>query len=256
MASSKDEISKNILVTRNLKKYFGEVHAVDGVNLSILEGEVAFIIGPNGAGKTTFLNLLCKWLEPDEGKIFFMGKDVTKMPPYKLTKMGIGRSFQLVNLYDTLTVFDNIRVAVISRLGRSGKIFSLVDRDKEVAKETEEILKTFGLSDKKDLLASELPHGDRKLLDVAIPFALKPKLLLLDEPTSGVSTEEKDPVMKTIVSAVKAAGTTALIIEHDMSIVFSYSDRVIAMHEGKILADGKPKEVQENKLVKTLIMGE
>lgn len=247
---------RTILKIKNLKKYFGEVRAVDGVDLEIYKGEFVSIIGPNGAGKTTLINLISRWLKEDSGKIEFMGRDITRITrPYEASKIGIVRSFQLVNLFDNLTVLDNLRVAILSRYRRSIKMFSLVDRDEQVRREAIEIAKTFNLLDKIDALARELPHGDRKLLDVAIAYALRPKLLLLDEPTSGVSTSEKRPLIDTIKNAVAREGITTVVVEHDMDIVFSYSDRVIVMHQGKVIASGRPSEVQTNVEVRSIVMG-
>ncbi|MEM2106227.1 MAG: ABC transporter ATP-binding protein [Candidatus Bathyarchaeia archaeon] len=251
-------IDKNekILRTEGLKKYFGEVKAVDNVNLEVSEGEILSIIGPNGSGKTTLLNLISNMIEPDSGKVFFYGRDVTKWAPSKLAKMGLVRSFQIVNLFDGMTVIENLKAAVASNLGRIHKPFSSLNKDEGITKRSLEILELFKLSDKAETLAGDVPHGDRKVLDVALCFALNPKLVLLDEPTSGVSTSEKKPVMQRIEEAVRKEGVTAVIVEHDMDIVFGYSDRVIAMHEGKILAEGKPEEIKENEQVRKIVTGE
>ena len=249
------KIGEKILQTEGLKKYFGEVRAVDHVDLEVSEGEILSIIGPNGSGKTTLLNLISNMIEPDAGRIFFYGRDVTKWPPSRLAKMGLVRSFQIVNLFDGLSVLDNMRAAVTSKLGRTSKPFTSLDRDKEVTRTSIELLELFKLSDKAETLAGDVPHGDRKVLDVALCFALNPKLILLDEPTSGVSTSEKRPVMQRIEEAVRKGGVTAVIVEHDMDIVFGYSDRIIAMHEGKILAEGKPQEIRENEEVRKVVTG-
>ncbi|MGQ9544117.1 MAG: ABC transporter ATP-binding protein [Candidatus Bathyarchaeia archaeon] len=250
------EQSEKVLRTEGLKKYFGEVKAVDHVNMEVNEGEILSIIGPNGSGKTTLLNLISNMIEPDSGRVFFYGRDVTKWPPSKLAKMGLVRSFQIVNLFDGLTVMENTKAAVIANMGRTHKPFSSLNKDEEVTRKSLEILELFKLSDKAEALAGDVPHGDRKVLDVALCFALNPKLILLDEPTSGVSTSEKRPVMQRIEEAVRKGGVTAVIVEHDMDIVFGYSDRVIAMHEGKILAEGKPEEIKENEQVRKIVTGE
>lgn len=245
-----------ILRTENLKKYFGEVRAIDNVNLEIYESEFISIIGPNGAGKTTLINLISRWLREDSGRIEFMGRDITKITkPYEAAKLGIMRSFQLVSVFDNLTVLDNIKVAILSRSGKSSRIFSLLDRDKGVEKEALKIAEAFNLLNRIDVPARELPHGDRKLLDVAISYAFYPKLLLLDEPTSGVSTREKRQIMETIRATTSREGITTIIVEHDMDIVFSYSDRVIVMHQGRIIADGKPGEILRNTEVRSIVMG-
>jgi branched-chain amino acid transport system ATP-binding protein len=248
-------LEEPILFTKNLKKYFGDIHAVDGVDLKVWEKELVSIIGPNGSGKTTLVNLITGRIKPDEGKVFFKGKDVTGLSPEKLVKIGIARSFQITTVADELTALDNVRVAVLSRLRRSGKAFSLIDHEEEATKEAERLLKAFELLDREYSLAKELPYGDRRLLDVAICFALKPKLILLDEPTSGVSTAEKDTIMKRVSNVIRDEGITSLIVEHDMDIVFSYSDRIVAMHQGKILAEGKPDEIRMNEEVKNVIIG-
>ncbi len=238
-----------------MRKYFGEVHAVDDVDFRIKEGEVLSLVGPNGAGKTTLVNVISGFYPPDSGRILFKGKDITHFPPYKRIKEGIARSFQLVNVYDNLPAIDNVRVAILSRQGKTSKIFSLLERDEDVRKEAIDILGLFGLSGKEMEMAKGLAQGDRKLLDVAIAFALRPKLILLDEPTSGVSTKDKATIMDTVIAAVKSEKISAAIVEHDMDIVFSYSDRVVVMLEGKILADGKPSEIKENAEVRAALIG-
>lgn len=244
-----------LLETSRLRKYFGEVHAVDDVDFRIKEGEVLSLVGPNGAGKTTLVNVISGFYPPDSGRILFKGKDITHFPPYKRIKEGIARSFQLVNVYDNLPAIDNVRVAILSRQGKTSKIFSLLERDEDVRKEAIDILGLFGLSGKEMEMAKGLAQGDRKLLDVAIAFALRPKLILLDEPTSGVSTKDKATIMDTVIAAVKSEKISAAIVEHDMDIVFSYSDRVVVMLEGKILADGKPSEIKENAEVRAALIG-
>jgi len=240
----------------NLKKYFGDVHAVDDVSLKIGEGEQISIIGPNGAGKTTLINLITGLLKPDGGKIVFEGRDITNLPLSKRCKIGLARSFQLPAIFPNLTAFEFIKVSIISRLGKSKNFYSSLEHDDEVSKLAKESLQLFGLYDKKDFLTQNLAHGEKKLLDVASAFALKPKVILLDEPTSGVSTAEKRRVVETILSASKEIGIKSIIlVEHDMDIVFSYSTRIIVMCEGKILADASPPEVRANKEVVSLVLG-
>jgi len=244
-----------VLETHKLRKYFGEVHAVDDVDLVVKEGEVLSLIGPNGAGKTTLVNVITGYYSPDSGKILFKGKDITHFPPHRRIREGIARSFQLVNIYDNLPAIDNVRVAILSRQGKTSRMFSLLERNEEVKKEALEILDLFGLSGKEWETAKGLAQGDRKLLDVAIASALRPRLILLDEPTSGVSTKDKSFIMDTVISAVKSEKTSAVIVEHDMDIVFSYSDRIVVMREGKVLADGKPSEIKENIEVRATLLG-
>jgi len=246
---------KEILTTENLTKFFGDFKAVDSVSFSLHEGTITSLIGPNGAGKTTLLNMLSGVIRPTHGKIYFMDKDITGLPPHKIVKMGVARGFQLLCVCNNLSTLDNVRIAVLSHMGRIRRVFSPIDRDREAYQKALEILKTFGLDEKKDLLARDLPHGDKKLLDVAMAFALEPKLILLDEPTSGVSTSEKGKIMSTIEKVIRERGITALIVEHDMDVVFSYSDRILVMHEGKLIADGKPEEIKSDRRIESILLG-
>lgn len=244
-----------ILMTKNLRKYFGSVRAVDNVNFSIKEGEIIALVGPNGAGKTTLVNLISGYLKPDNGRIIYMGKDITKLSAVDRTLMGIGRSFQLPALFEKITVFNNVQAAILSIRRKTRNILKPIEAFTDINEEVTKLLKMFGLEKKATLLPSQLPEGDRKLLDVAIAFGLKPKLLLLDEPTSGVSTKDKFKVMDILVSALKEMKTTALIVEHDMDIVENYSDKVAVMHDGKIIATGKPNEVLEYSSVREVLFG-
>jgi len=244
-----------LLATKELKKYFGETHAVDGVDFAVDEGEVLALIGSNGAGKTTLVNLISGLLRPDGGRILFQGADVTSLSVYDRIRSGIARSFQLVNLFDQLTTLDNVALAIFSREGKTRTFMTLADRDRAVWQEALEVLREFGLESKAGMLAGGLSQGERKLLDVAVAYALRPKLLFLDEPTSGVSTREKAPIMDTITAIVRSGKITAVIIEHDMDVVFRYSDRIVVMHEGTILADGTPDEIRKNDQVTTVLLG-
>jgi branched-chain amino acid transport system ATP-binding protein len=244
-----------MLVVKNLTKHFGGFTAVDDVNLEITEGEVISIIGTNGAGKTTLVNMISGYLKPDSGTIQFFDKDITYASPYIRIKLGIGRSFQLIQLFENSTALENVRTALFSKYGMIRRGLLPADRYTSVTEEATEILRNFNLLDKKDLTPKALSEGDMKILDVAIAFALKSRLLLLDEPTSGVATQDKFKVMDSIVSVIRKERISTLIIEHDMDIVSGYSDRVVVMHEGKIMAEGKPAEVMENKEVKATLFG-
>lgn len=244
-----------ILEVKNLRKHFGNVKAVDNVNLRVRKGELVSIIGPNGAGKTTLINLISRWLLEDSGSIIFEGEDITYIKkPYDAVKKRLVRSFQLLNIFNDLTVFENLCLALLSKHKKSFKIFSLLNMDAEIRNEVTEIADKFNLSPYLDKRAKELPHGDKKLLDVAMAYALSPKLLLLDEPTSGVSTSDKQPIMEIIKSAVREMGITTIMVEHDMDIVFSHSDRVVVMFEGKVLLEGTPEEVYKSAEI-TKVMG-
>jgi branched-chain amino acid transport system ATP-binding protein len=245
----------NLLATQRLKKHFGETRAVDGVDFAVDAGEVLALIGSNGAGKTTLVNLISGLIRPDAGRILFDGADVTSLPVYDRIRAGIARSFQLVNLFDQLTTLDNVALSIFSREGKTRRLMALADRDEAVREEAMEVLHVFGLEGKAAMLAGGLAQGERKLLDVAVAYALRPRLLFLDEPTSGVSTREKAPIMDTITAVVRSGKITPVIIEHDMDVVFKYSDRIVVMHQGTILADGTPEQIRLNETVTITLLG-
>jgi len=245
----------NLLETAKLTKYFGETHAVDKVDFTVREGEVLALIGSNGAGKTSLVNLISGLFLPDSGRILLRGADVTTQSAHERIKAGVARSFQIVNLFDQLTLLDNVALSIFSRQGKTRSLFSLADHYQPVWQEASQILREFGLERVQGMLAGGISQGERKLLDVAVAYALRPKLLFLDEPTSGVSTRDKAPIMDIITSIVRTEKITAVIIEHDMDIVFKYSDRIVVMHQGTILADGTPDEIRRNKAVTTTLIG-
>jgi branched-chain amino acid transport system ATP-binding protein len=245
----------NLLATTKLTRHFGETRAVHSVDFTVGEGEVVALIGSNGAGKTSLVNLISGLIRPDSGTIVFRGADVTGKSVHDRIKAGIARSFQLVNLFDQLTLMDNVALSIFSREGMTRRFFSLADRQHAVWNEAFEVLRQFGLETKAELLAGGISQGERKLLDVAVAYALKPRLLFLDEPTSGVSTREKAPIMDIVTSIVRSHKITAVVIEHDMDIVFKYSDRIVAMHQGTILAQGTPDEIRRNETVTTTLIG-
>jgi branched-chain amino acid transport system ATP-binding protein len=244
-----------LLRTERLTKHFGDTRAVDGVDFTVNEGEFLSLVGTNGAGKTTLVNLISAFLSPDSGKIFIAGRDITFAPVDERIRAGIARSFQLVNLFDDLSVLDNVALAIFARERKTKRIFTLAERDSAVIGEAMDLLGQFGLGDKSGIRAGGLAQGERKLLDVAVAYALRPKLLFLDEPTSGVSTRDKAQIMDKVSSVVRAGGITAVVIEHDMDVVFKYSDRVVVMHEGRFLADGPPEEIRKNRDVAMYLMG-
>lgn len=244
-----------LLTTTQLTKYFGETHAVDHVDFTVSHGEVLALIGSNGAGKTTLVNLISGLIPPDSGTIVFAGRDITRASIHEKIELGIARSFQLVNLFDQLSSLDNVALAIFSREKRTRQMLALADADLAVRDEAMEVLQQFGLAPRAGMVAGGLSQGERKLLDVAVAYALKPKLLFLDEPTSGVSTREKAPIMDIITSIVRSGRITAVIIEHDMDVVFTYCDRIVAMHQGAILADGTPEQIRNNEQVAMTLLG-
>jgi branched-chain amino acid transport system ATP-binding protein len=244
-----------LLKTINLRKQFGDTIACDSLNFVVNQGEFLSLVGSNGAGKTSLVNLISAHLQPDSGQILFEDKDITFATVSQRIKAGIARSFQIVNLFDGLSVYDNVSLSIFSREGKAVRMASLSQHDQAVRDETLEVLGKFGLAEMSSLLAGGLAQGERKLLDVAVAYALRPKLLFLDEPTSGVSTREKAQIMDTVSSVVRAGHVTAVVIEHDMDVVFRYSDRIVMMHEGKFLADGTPDEIRANKDVASILLG-
>ena len=245
----------NLLETRALVKAFGDMRAVDGVDFRVAPGELLALIGSNGAGKTTLVNLISGLLVPDQGQILFQSTDVTHQSVHQRIAAGIARSFQLVNLFDQLSALDNVALAIFSRQSKTRKLWALAEADRPVWQEALEILATFRMETRAGVPAGGLSQGERKLLDVAIAYALRPKLLFLDEPTSGVSTREKAPIMDTISSIVRSERISAAIIEHDMDVVFSYADRIVAMHQGTVLADGTPEQIRRDERVLTTLIG-
>ena len=244
-----------LLETIDLKRYFGETRAVDNVNLSIEEREFVSLVGPNGAGKTSLINVITALLMPESGRIIFKGEDITRLSVTQRVKAGIARSFQLVNVFDDLATFDNVALAIFSRQGKTAHLGSLAHLDHEVSREADAILGQFGLARKRGDNARDLSQGERKLLDVALAYSLRPRLLFLDEPTSGVSTRDKGQIMDTIASVVRAEGITAVIVEHDMDVVFKYSDRIVVMAQGAVLAQGTPDQIRSNAQVAMVLLG-
>jgi len=245
-----------LLQATDVRKFYGVFCALDGVSLSIGEGEHVSIIGPNGAGKTTLVNVLTGLIAPSTGSVLFKGHDVGRMGPLRLLRLGMARSFQLVNIFPLLSVRETIAVAAISNLGQGSRIFASLRANKAVWENVERVAHLFGFTAKLDQSAKSLSQGDKKLLDVASAFALKPEIILLDEPTSGVSTAEKARIMKVLVEAAKHTGIKAIIqVEHDMDIVFGYSSRIVAVHNGRILADGTPEAIRAQADVMTTVVG-
>jgi branched-chain amino acid transport system ATP-binding protein len=245
----------DILKTTQLSKSFGETHAVDHVDFTVAAGEVLALIGSNGAGKTTLINLISGLIPPDSGRVEFQGADITRASVHEKIELGIARSFQLVNLFDQLPVRENVSLAIFSREGRTRRFFRLAEADVAVRDEAMAVLKQFGLDGRAAMPAGGLSQGERKLLDVAVAYALRPKLLFLDEPTSGVSTREKAPIMDIISQVVRSDGITAVIVEHDMDVVFTYCPRIVAMHQGAILADGTPDQIRNHPQVTANLLG-
>ena len=245
-----------ILEAVGLTKLYGEFCALDGVSVGVDAGEFVSIVGPNGAGKSTLINILTGLIRPSTGTVRFKGRDVAGAGPARLARLGLARSFQLVQVFPELTVLETLQAAVVARLGRATRLFASLARDREVQAGAREVAELFGLADKRHVPARQLPQGDKKLLDVASAFALKPEIILLDEPTSGVSTADKTTIMNTLVAASKQIGLSAIVqVEHDMDIVFAYSDRIVALHQGRVLADAPPAAILADQHVMDTVIG-
>ena len=231
-----------LIETDAVSKSYGDFVALDRVSLSIADGEVVSIVGPNGAGKTTLVNVLTGLLKPTTGVVRFRGEDIAGIGPVLLAQRGMARAFQLVHIFPALTVADSIAVAVISQTGRSLRFFAAVGKDAALRGRVRDVAAIFGLETKLDHEARLLSQGEKKLLDIASAFALSPEVILLDEPTSGVSSSDKHSIMRNVIDAARRAGVKAIIlVEHDMDLVAEYSSRIVALTAGKILADLPPK---------------
>jgi branched-chain amino acid transport system ATP-binding protein len=229
-----------ILRVENLSKSFGKFKAVNDVSFSLRELELTALIGPNGAGKTTLINLITKKLMPDSGRVFFMGKDITNLKPHQIVRLGIVRTFQIINTFPTLTVYENLKVCALT----SGL----------TAKEIDVIMSDLRLEKFRDVKILRLPLGIQKLVELSMALALKPKLLLLDEPAAGLPHEDRKNLMRILKDIGKRV--TLLIVEHDIEFVFELAQRIMVMDKGKIIADGKPEEIASNKLVREIYLGE
>jgi len=230
-----------LLETRKVGKSFGSIWVLEDFTMAVGEGEFVSVVGPNGAGKTTLVNLLTGLLEPSAGEVLFMGETITGVGPVELTDRGLARAFQLIQIFPRLTVKETIAAAVISRQRKRWRLFSRLTGDDAVDARVKEVAEIFGLTTRLEHIGGTLSQGEKKLLDVASTFALDPQVILLDEPTSGVSTGEKHGIMKTLIAAAKREGVKGIVlVEHDMDLVAAYSSRIIALSEGRMLADLPP----------------
>jgi branched-chain amino acid transport system ATP-binding protein len=244
-----------ILDVQAVSRAFGMVRAVDDVSLSVREGETVGIIGTNGSGKTTLINLITGYLEPSAGRILFHGTDITGRSPRHITALGVARSFQIPQLYTGLTVLDNVLIAIAVHSG-GGTDFWGPLRRREFLDQAEALLTRFGLRDAAVAVVANLPEGGRKVLDVALSVVLEPKVLLMDEPTSGVSARDKFAVMDTLMPALKERKVTTIFVEHDLEILERYAERAVAFDSGRIIADGPVDDVLRRPEVRRSVLGE
>ncbi len=247
-------MSDLILQTTDLTKAFGGMTAVNRVDFGLLKGNIHAIIGPNGAGKTTFFNLITGHLKPDNGRVEFKKQDITGMPPFGISKKGLSRSFQVAAIYPMLNVLENIQVATISRHRMT---YHFLKSGKTMFREEAcEILKMVGLLDQMNVEGGKVSHGDRKRLELAIVMANEPEVMLLDEPTAGMSPDETRQTMDLIQRIGEERGLTILFTEHDMSVVFGIARQITVLHQGSVIAKGTPNEVKSNKIVQNIYLGE
>jgi branched-chain amino acid transport system ATP-binding protein len=243
-----------ILETKGLKKAFGGVTAVQDVDLEVEGNQIHSVIGPNGAGKSTLFNLISGFYRCDGGRVVFKGKDITGLPPEKIVRLGMGRSFQVTSIFPKLTVFENIQATALFTGGQGLSVFS--DASRMALKNTEEVLSLVELLGKKDELAATLPAGDRKKLELGIVLATQPDLLLLDEPTCGMSPVETTGTIELIRRISREKSLTVLLTEHKMDVVFSVSSHITVMNFGVVVAAGTPEEIRNNKQVQSIYFGE
>jgi len=237
----------------DIHKVFGDFKAVSGVNLAVKPGEIVAVIGPNGAGKTTLFNLITGQLKPERGTVRFKGEDITRLPPYRICRKGIARSFQIANIFPRLTVFRNVQVSVLSQQRKSTVLFR--PAHSLAVEETNAILKTVGLLSRAGDVAGSLSHGDRKTLELALALGNRPELIVLDEPTAGMSPEETGATIALIRQLAIDRGLTILFCEHDMNMVFSVAQSIMVMHHGQTLIQDAPATVRENLQVQQAYLG-
>ena len=242
-----------MLQIKSLQKSFDGFQAVKDANLSVNQGEVVAVIGPNGAGKTTLFNLVSGQLRPDAGSVLFKGEDIRGLSPYQLCRKGMSRSFQIVKIFSRMSVFENVQTAVISRMGKTSNFFT--PAGSIAVKETERILEAMGLSSKRNRVCGLLSHGDQKVLEMAISLGCDPQLLILDEPTAGMSGEETATTIDLMKRLSGEMGLTILFCEHDVELVFSFSDRIMVMQQGSTIIQGTPDQVRNDPQVKKAYLG-
>ena len=244
-----------MLKINNLKKSFGGIVATDNVNLKLEKQTINAIIGPNGAGKTTLFNLITGKLKTDSGSVFIEDREITNLDETETTHIGIARAFQITNIFPNLTVYESIKLALLSKKIGLNNMWTRF-KDHNINSEADDIMKLAGLIKSKNIVSSELSHGDQKLLDIALALCLKPKLLLLDEPTAGMGPEERWKMIDRIKELWKKTKITILFIEHDMDIVFGIAQKIFVLQQGAILAAGKPKDIKKNqKVIKAYLGG-
>lgn len=247
----------SLLEVENVTMEFGGLLALESVDMGIEQGELVSLIGPNGAGKSTLINVVTGMLTPKDGSIRYAGDEIVKMDPYEIVQLGLGRSFQTAEIFPDLTVRENVNVAAFMTEHGSFSLNFLRRRDsfEAVRERTNDILETLGLDDDAELPASSLPYGDTRRLEVAVGMATDPELMFMDEPTAGMSPGETEMTTELIKRMQQEWGITILLVEHDMDVVFDVSDRIVTLHQGRIIAEGTPEEIQDDPAVRSAYLG-
>ena len=243
-----------LLRTQALTKTFGSLRAVDGVDLVVQSGRLHAIIGPNGAGKTTFFNVVTGFYTADSGTVTFKDDDITRLPPHVISRHGMVRAFQRGTIFQTFTVFENVQAAILSRKAKTWNLFGVAAR--MLRDDTLRILEILGLADQANVRAGHLSHGDLKRLEIGIALGMEPELLLLDEPTAGMSPEETAAQVALMQRLVADHGVNIVFTEHDMDVVFGIAKWITVMHQGRVIADGKPEDVRRDRHVQGVYLGE
>jgi branched-chain amino acid transport system ATP-binding protein len=244
-----------LLKVENLNKSFGGLTVTQNVNVTLDVGQIHAIIGPNGAGKSTLFNQISGYLRPDSGRILFEGRDITGMAPHKIVKLGIGRAFQRSNIFPRLSTYENVLAAVMSYNGVGWQFWKSTRAYHEQNQRAAHILESIGLAHQSGQLAGKLALGDQKRLEIGLALALEPKLLLLDEPTAGMSTEETESTMNLVSKLVQEFKVAMLFTEHDMSVVFGVSEFIQVLYYGEVIAEGKPQDIARNPRVQEVYLG-
>lgn len=248
-------MGQNVLEIQNLNKAFGGLQATFDVNLTVQPEELVAIIGPNGAGKTTIFNQITGYIRPDTGSILFNGNSIIGNSPHEIVRMGIGRAFQRSNIFPRLTAFENVQAAVISQYRQTLNLWRAARHMRDVNERTADILANIGLTKQADRQAGKLALGDQKRLEIGLALAMEPQLLLLDEPTAGMSPEETDNTVALVGDLTRKFKMSMLFTEHDMAVVFGIAERIYVLNQGQVIAEGKPQEIVDNPRVQEVYLG-
>ncbi len=247
--------TENVLQIKNLGHSYGKFKVIEDISLAIGKGEMSALIGPNGAGKTTFYNAISGKFPPTRGKVLLNGDDITGLPSYRIVDKGMCRSFQITNIFNDLTVIENVFSPLIIQKNKHFKLYGNIFNDKQINKKALQTLEQVGLSDRADQVVANLAYGDKRLVEMAIVLAREPSVVLLDEPTAGMNPEETENMIDLIKKLAKNSGTTFFITEHDMKVVFSLAEKIYVLHQGHLLACGTPQEIRANEQVQEAYLG-